>query len=1172
MSMTKSWKYRTTQDKLCVFVSSRIQECSDERAIVKKAVRSLNHNPVLFEHLGAKIYSPRDLYLSRLNDSQVMVAIYRSGYGYIDTANGMKVSGLEDEYRFAIGNDIDTLFYIWHSADGREPRLQSLIDEISTSPTLAYYEKPEQLHDRVRDDVTALITDKFLAASLSYDDVILEDPDSVLTHTLKISGAVILRNDLIKLLLKIIKKSSVLCIYGKAGIGKTTISAQIAKELSGKYVRASNLAPKELFAVCANILKDKPATEATPYLTLEGARLALAAAWSETSCKTLIIDDCNYISELLEALSVGGEITTSKSVVYTSRTPSTSYKNHEIPVLTSEEINQFIEDNPSLSGTVAQQVKEATPLLLQTKLLQKEANYSSIIVNARGSAGEILKYLALSPTPLSAEQLIELRADNSYYIESLKSDIEQLGTIVDDSPRGYRLMHSTTANSITNEIKESPQLYRFFLNRLVLLMEKSKNYRYAYELAKELGENIASKYITRAIREATQLGDWRVGVSLIDQLMSKASNLERKSEALNLMLSLVYPLELMGDVSRADVILKRAKSIANKLGKPELLQLEEVELSSRVRRAMLASDIEDLIKIYHRYSEQEKIWDQARIGLELSAIYIAAKDYEEAEKILRPTLSTFKELGDDYGVDLAQKNLASTLFEIPGMTGEAEGLIALISEQAGDQQDVRRQHAWLCNVYTRRLRSARRYDEAEVMAKEAIEIAIDLGDESLRAINLVNLGNIYRDDNHPLEAITAYNEAATVSKKCGRSDIDADASRLIAGIYNDFEETGETKQARAELAKFFAQYAVGLVRDTISYDALANASWELSEAFETLGEIKDAAHAMFDAASALRMLPNQDNFSHMLNRATELSLPDHIDIYLRGITNSLAINQPDSEQTLSEQFLSLVVPIMKYAPKGALIHLLGNHLNIVWSKVPTPIRRGVVATIVNDFNNFAKKMEEPVKPWRVLYSAIVIATLMKDTKLPYAHHRLATSIAAYVNDIFVREEGEGLRRWTLILNLGQRVTVTIATLDSTPASNLAMFSLAMFMKAFEDDLSDLIGGEVATNELIIQIALFSEMPEDLRKMTQKISSGDNLIEDSHCTVSRPTGFGESSPTIIFLGASFLKDVSFGSQRGNSLPLLFGLTLIEIAYQLLRGEVEIETIRSKVVSLVRKAQP
>src|SRR5579872_1977219 len=88
-------------DKLKIFVSSRIGECKAERQIIRKVVGELNHLPVSFEHIGARPISPRRLYQTRLHDSQSMVAVYRDGYGYVDTIGGMHISGLEDEYHLA---------------------------------------------------------------------------------------------------------------------------------------------------------------------------------------------------------------------------------------------------------------------------------------------------------------------------------------------------------------------------------------------------------------------------------------------------------------------------------------------------------------------------------------------------------------------------------------------------------------------------------------------------------------------------------------------------------------------------------------------------------------------------------------------------------------------------------------------------------------------------------------------------------------------------------------------------------------------------------------------------------------------------------------------------------------------------------------------------------------
>ena len=61
---------------------------------------SLNHEPFLFEDAGARPYPPKDLYLSKLYEAHILLAIYKKSYGWI--AEGETISGLEDEYRHAV--------------------------------------------------------------------------------------------------------------------------------------------------------------------------------------------------------------------------------------------------------------------------------------------------------------------------------------------------------------------------------------------------------------------------------------------------------------------------------------------------------------------------------------------------------------------------------------------------------------------------------------------------------------------------------------------------------------------------------------------------------------------------------------------------------------------------------------------------------------------------------------------------------------------------------------------------------------------------------------------------------------------------------------------------------------------------------------------------------------
>jgi tetratricopeptide (TPR) repeat protein len=1101
-----------------------------------------------------------------------MVAIYKSGYGYIDEANGMTISGLEDEYRFAIQESIDTLYYVWRHSDKREPELTALVREIGSGPTIGFYEEPEELNEFVKRDLTALITARFLAAT-TQRGALEEDSREILAKAATRAGVIVQRDALKAEVRHALTESQVVCLHGTAGIGKTTLAAQLSDDSGSVFLRASGLTPKEIFATCAVLVRDNDRDHVPSYSTLEGARLALASAWAEASMITLVVDECDFVAELLTALSAGGGFTEGKKFVFTSHKASTEYRNVEIPSLTTEEMTFILGNSAAGSQVRVSELTGGIPLDVQRALsTAARQKIGPLPVDVRGSAGEVLRYLALAASHLTADDLLRLRADDRYSIDELTDDVEQLGSIIEDRPRGYRLIHAPTIVAVVKELKQQPQRHRFFANRLIRLAENNGTIRLAYSLAKSLDDGSERKFINGAVREAAQLGDWPLGVQLVEEMLARALDADSKAEALHHMLSLVYPLELMGDTGRAGAMLAKARELATVLGEDALLLWEEFDVSAKARRALSAADVQELRNIRSRYAEKGRGWDEARIGLELSAIYLASKKFGEAAQVLRPTLQTFRDLGDDYGIDLAERNLASALSAIEGAEEEAERLIAVISARGESGTDERRQRAWLCNILTRRMRTSGRFDDAEKLANEAIALAEQLGDESLRAINIVNLGNIYRSRSEPEKAIATYEAAAVAANKCGRRDIEGDASRLIAGVLNDFEDV-EGIGDRRRRAALYAQAAIGLLRGSVYEEALARAYWELAEAQEAQGKTVDAIDAAFESASAFRRDLDLESFGRALNYASGMALPDHPEAYVRGLASVLGIDSNVPADGLLASFLRLVVPILANSPKAAFISLLGLHLGTAWSGLSPVMQRGFAQAGVEKLRHFAHTPEANSEPWRVLYAGIALASLMKHTEQPYLHHRLADSVVRNVQDIYFREDGEGSRVWTVVLNLDRRVTLTVLPLDNSAASNLACFVLAVFVKAFDKELyTELVGSGSDVDELLVEVASIDEMPSEVRELAGKAVALDQVLSTQACVATRPSGFTRTSPTFVFLASDFIEQVSVLREGGHALELLLALTLTELAFQLLRGQVEMEAIRPKIVSLVRRARP
>lgn len=150
----------TPDRRVRVFVSSTLEELAAERAAVKQAIIGMRLTPVMFD-LGVRVHPPRELYTSYLDQSDVFVGIYGERYGWV--APGAEISGLEDEYLLAGARP--KLLYLKTPAPDREERLTALIERIwlSSGVSTTPYKDPQDLADRVANDLAVLLTERFAA-------------------------------------------------------------------------------------------------------------------------------------------------------------------------------------------------------------------------------------------------------------------------------------------------------------------------------------------------------------------------------------------------------------------------------------------------------------------------------------------------------------------------------------------------------------------------------------------------------------------------------------------------------------------------------------------------------------------------------------------------------------------------------------------------------------------------------------------------------------------------------------------------------------------------------------------------------------------------------------------------------------------------------------------------
>jgi len=590
-----------------------------------------------------------------------------------------------------------------------------------------------------------------------------------------------------------------------------------------------------------------------------------------------------------------------------------------------------------------------------------------------------------------------------------------------------------------------------------------------------------------------------------------------------------------------------------------------VTLSSRARRTLAAADVQALEEIRERYLLKGLTWDGPRIGLELSAIYIGSHVYEQAVQVLRPTLAGFQEAGDDYGVDMAERNLAASLAAVPGHDAEVDDLASRIEQRSSDSIDSRRRRAWYNNILSRRYRHSGRLADAEKVTKETIELSIELGETSLTALTCINLGNVYRDKKDIRAALDAYDRAGTQAQLCGRRDIEADSSRLRAGMLNDLQESGLVVSDRFRQAKIFAEHAIALLKGTIYHRGEAQAHLEVGQAEVELGDLRAAASAYFTAARLFQLVPDQKEYELALFRGAEYSLDGGAEFYIRELAAAFSV-ELDLSAKIGDHFIALIEPILTKAPKKLFVRMMGRHLKAVRDKLPDLLKPILLEALTGAVEKLPVLENGTSNAWRPIYAGFLLPFLSQDSRGIDVHRRLSKALTTLVGGFDIRSTDRGDIVWTVVLDLETPVTLSILPLDDTQSSIAASQALALFFKAFEKEIGRIIG-KTDVLELNFQVASFDDMPADIREVSKRTFDLEKILEEQDVCTGRPNRFGGSVPTMVFLGRRFLTKAVAGEGVGGSMQHLFAFSLLELIYQCFNGQVDESEITPKIVSIV-----
>lgn len=617
------------------------------------------------------------------------------------------------------------------------------------------------------------------------------------------SKKIIKRDILIEDIIEILKEENKVLIYGKPGIGKSIILKQIEEKYDSIYVSFNSTSEKKvLLYLLSKILSDEE-IENMKLLTLENILSEFEIILQSTK-KLFIFDDCEKIPNLLE--KINNLECFSNKFLYSSRNVNSKIMNYEIVEFSELEMKEFIEINKiSLDLVELEELfhaSEGNPLYLYyfskspTRKIPKglEKFQETLWDNLNDFQKEILILISLTIFPIEFEQIknsIEKLNEKKYTPQEFNRELEEISYLINKQENNYLLFHNTLSEFLIEKLNKQGSLliYKKILGNVML---ESNEYLDAVNLLIDTEPDKIKNYIFYTASIINDLGLFNLGIKILNKAI-EIFKIEKEIEIEKIGLTYI----MLGNFYREDYNLKKViecneNSIMyfTETKNEELLNIAKL---SKAIDLIEVNETEEAIKIVGEIEKQIEIYDEKNkryksvICLDLGKFYIDLGLYEKAFNYTKISYDFFKETKDLYGIKVSLNNMIICLnFLEPKLSIKYGTFFIEFLEKTQNTRLL----ASLCNTLTSSYRKSREYQRAIEYGKEAVRISIQIKSDSLFILNLLNLGNVYRDINDTKEALNIYLKGKKIAEEKHILKEEVRALKLITEIcikINDIE-------------------------------------------------------------------------------------------------------------------------------------------------------------------------------------------------------------------------------------------------------------------------------------------------------------------------------------------------------------------------------------------------
>ena len=1081
----------------------------------------------------------------------------------------LTVSGVEDEFRLAADLGMPRLVYVLREAPEREQELRRLIQRAKKDLTVWFYDEPGSLRDRVRDDITAVVSGRFVDQPLDNLDIVrpTEFLESIFPGSSRPYRRLVVEPDLVTAL----ELTERLCVMAPLGGGKSVLLSQLSARHNWLFVDARKLTGVNLSAKIANSLRVAQGRQPRMFVNESEASDALREAWREFGGRTLVVDGAEEPQGVWDLIPAGARLVVSSRQSIAVPAPHV----FQVPPLQADEIQSWVSDlrgsvpSPKELSQLAEQ-SQGIPLYLRFYSLgeppQEARSLQGLIIETFEAlsppAREVVLYLSLADRPLDLTALTTLVAAGGGP-EHVGSLVNEAAGLVADLPSGLSVVHEYCRSTLVDHLRSSPTRYSFLATRLGGYYERKEEYLRAFVVYDDADERLrAEALVDRAAYQAGSRGHGTLSVSAFSRQVEIAVTQDHGPKEVVARISLAQALRELGHLTEAREQIGLARRRAEEVDDRRIgLIVREAELTLRLVPMSVLDRATALGTLRGAYSADGYDFEAARTATALAELYIKAEMLAASEGPLRDALAYFAAFGDRYGQRIARVNLAAALSGLEGRDEEAAAIAQELTAEI-DPDRHPRERTIICNIMTRRLRHAGKPELAKRFAMEAIEIGRRLGNHHVIAVNHINLGNVERDQGSLEPALQEYRSADEAALRAGDPRDEASANFHIASVLNEQEEH--------VLAGFHAQHSAIKAREAGHPLVQARAYKELAVARRGLRDVPGAIDAYIDAFVASQHHATSKAWKPDLvcaalalaaeaNRG-DLTLRVLVELFGEGGHPETADAKADMVRLLYGRLREMVatvnservLPMVALAMSGILVG------------APKPIERRVA---IQAAESLLKELDGPERDSALLALVAIVVACDWDSLSMADVVDLAERVVSVDRRVHFKPQSDGGAHWNVRIGPDPRILVTVTQLDDNNRSAVIGLVIACLLTSVGDRFCEDIIGTVQRPRHEAAFVVTSRSECEAQITPTAVDLGD--LERGFGIVRGTDPLQEQQvPSFIVYDDGFGTPWRPADEHVADFHRLFAEILYSVASHLLSKELEPEVINPKVDALMR----